>query len=430
MQEITVDILETNKEWLEEKIAKLNKRAEKLGTMPVEIEYGEVELKELTREIPDGDDDYWVIGTGVQPTRSVTLRFEVPKLDGWSLVAELELMAMTDTKTFVLFRKVPDEKIPQHYLDRTEIGCDHCGVNRFRKKSYLVRKGAEFKEVGSTCVKDYLGHNVAELAYYAGMERWISDNIGEEGMGRGVETYRLNSWLMGASWLINHVGWVSKSEAYENPMKEATADLLLLIVTDPKFAATMTKQYGKPTDKDGNEADLVVEYFKNIDPKDNDYLVNARNIVQSEYVTAGTAGLATSLVISYRNAMRRKEERERRDARGESDWIGEVGERLRDVDVEVIYIRGCETRFGFSELILFVDDDGNVYKTFYSGSKWSVEKGDRVLLTGTIKKHCEYEGKKSTALTRCIVKHICYRCKGEVTVASGVMACEVCGQIQ
>jgi hypothetical protein len=57
-----------------------------------------------------------------------------------------------------------------------------------------------------------------------------------------------------------------------------------------------------------------------------------------------------------------------------------------------------------STLYAFKDALGNVFKSFYSGYNIKLNKGDVVLLTGTVKKHNEYQGRKETMLNRIAVK--------------------------
>ena len=88
-----------------------------------------------------------------------------------------------------------------------------------------------------------------------------------------------------------------------------------------------------------------------------------------------------------------------------SEFIGEVKQRLRDMVVTYIGCRAIDTFYGTSLLYTFKLDD-NVLTWFCSGKGIDpeIEEGDIVLLTGTVKDHKEYNGIKQTYLTRCIVK--------------------------
>jgi uncharacterized OB-fold protein len=53
-------------------------------------------------------------------------------------------------------------------------------------------------------------------------------------------------------------------------------------------------------------------------------------------------------------------------------------------------------------MIEFCDNSGNVLVWFTSSAP-EVEIGDRVRLTGTVKRHGEYQGVRQTVMTRCKV---------------------------
>ena len=60
----------------------------------------------------------------------------------------------------------------------------------------------------------------------------------------------------------------------------------------------------------------------------------------------------------------------------------------------------CCTMYGGTHLVT-VFTDGGVVKTFTT-ARWltDVNTGDRVTMTGTVKAHGEYEGRRETTLTR------------------------------
>lgn len=85
-----------------------------------------------------------------------------------------------------------------------------------------------------------------------------------------------------------------------------------------------------------------------------------------------------------------------------SDFVGEVGEKLEEIPAVVESIRSFEGMYGPSRVITFIDEEENLY-TWFTSSAIKFEKDDPVFLTGTIKEHKEYNGVKSTVLTRCKV---------------------------
>lgn len=83
-----------------------------------------------------------------------------------------------------------------------------------------------------------------------------------------------------------------------------------------------------------------------------------------------------------------------------SDYVGEIGERLRNVKVTVRSIGGFDSAYGYKWVYTLEDEGGNLY-TWFTTSQQSVSNGYVVSLTGTIKAHVEYKGARTTQLTRC-----------------------------
>lgn len=87
-----------------------------------------------------------------------------------------------------------------------------------------------------------------------------------------------------------------------------------------------------------------------------------------------------------------------------SEYVGEVGERLRNVTAIYKSSRGFDSRFGWTNIHTF--EVGNDILVWFTQKDLTFEKGQAVDLTGTIKKHEEFRGVKTTHLSRCIIKTI------------------------
>ena len=88
-----------------------------------------------------------------------------------------------------------------------------------------------------------------------------------------------------------------------------------------------------------------------------------------------------------------------------SEWLFEEKERFYDYAVVLKFVRGMETRFGWTQLVKFEDANGNILQ-WWTAVEIKAEVGDQVLLTGTVKAHDEYKGVKSTTVTRCKIKAV------------------------
>lgn len=94
-----------------------------------------------------------------------------------------------------------------------------------------------------------------------------------------------------------------------------------------------------------------------------------------------------------------QKERESRNA--DAKFIGEVGVVL-DVQGTVVHSQDVYTQYGTSRLLLVKVDDTVIVKVFTT-SEWAIDidKGDWINLTGKVKSHDEWNGSKTTVLTRC-----------------------------
>jgi len=102
-----------------------------------------------------------------------------------------------------------------------------------------------------------------------------------------------------------------------------------------------------------------------------------------------------------------------------SEYIGEVGKRLKGLKLTITFeTEFCYHKGSWDERVSFfytmVDEQGNIF-TWKASSpigividdKWNhLGKGDTVVLDGTVKEHKEYKGDKQTVLTRCKVQGV------------------------
>lgn len=83
-----------------------------------------------------------------------------------------------------------------------------------------------------------------------------------------------------------------------------------------------------------------------------------------------------------------------------SEWIGEVGDKLKGIKVKLIRKYSFETRYGMSTVYNFEDEEGNVL-VWFSSTVQPVEPGEWCTIKYcTIKDHSEYKDVKQTVITR------------------------------
>lgn len=83
-----------------------------------------------------------------------------------------------------------------------------------------------------------------------------------------------------------------------------------------------------------------------------------------------------------------------------SQFVGEIGERLRDIPMTVRNIGGFNSAYGYKWVYTFEDKNGNVY-SWFTTSQQAISVGMDCIVTGTIKAHVEYRKVFTTQLNRC-----------------------------
>jgi len=372
-------ISETYFEEIIEKIEKLNKKARKLGCREAEIAVrGWIDVKEKNEV--DRKWDLEVMG-------------EAPKYNGWTFVAKLEKPQGCATH---LIYAVPGEEVPERFRHTNVNTCEHCNRKRSRKATYVVRHDSgEHKQVGSSCMKDFLGHAnpealVKSVDMYADLELCLSEY---EGCGGRYRMWELEAFLAYTVMCVRENGWVSRSTAHDQGYGYATADAVVDAIEPPKPGQ---KEKPRPTEHDWNTAKKVVEYLpKLFEEQMSDYTWNLKNATDGGMVSYQTAGIVASAVACYNR--HEKIERAKKDV-PESNWVGEIKQRI-DFEATLISQNYYESDFGTTHIMKFRSDEGNVF-TWFSSRCLEVELEQSYKIRATIKKHDQYKGVKQTVITR------------------------------
>lgn len=85
-----------------------------------------------------------------------------------------------------------------------------------------------------------------------------------------------------------------------------------------------------------------------------------------------------------------------------SEYVGEVGERLRNITAIYTSTHGFEGKFGYTHIHTF--KSGENVLVWFTSKGLDLERGAIVDLTGTVQLHEEFRGVNTTRINRCIVK--------------------------
>jgi hypothetical protein len=132
--------------------------------------------------------------------------------------------------------------------------------------------------------------------------------------------------------------------------------------------------------------------------EDSDYGRNLRVILAGESVSGRNVGVLASLVKVY--ARQQQIEAERKAHPVVTGFIGEVGERVKNIAATAKTVMYREGEWGLTTFLVAITDDGHTI--VWSASKGlDIEAGQRfTIAAATVKDHGAYNGVDQTILTR------------------------------
>lgn len=428
-------IIETALPLLERRFAALARTATRLGAR-FSYEINRNRFKEETVDI------------NPKTKRGTIVRFyEVvvegtrPRFSGWNLRGTIQ-----HTSEGNVLRLVPGTgQVPEDYRTNSPC-CDHCRVKRQRRDTYIVQhEDGTFKQVGSNCLKDFLGHQDPQFfARVAAIWMTVAEMVSGGGCGLGggmgeVFRYNLLQYLTVVATVIRVSGtFISRRIARERTeagnSTQATADLAeelhrfdegfyagndaaakamhrlrqRFATVDADVAqATAARDYvvskfSVPMDFDNDPASIKAALLDLGTARENltEFEHNLFVVAKCEGVEPRTTGIAAYLVQYYRQEM---DLIVKRAARPVSQHIGEPKKRLRNLQVTVEKIIPVETVFGWMDIVRMVDAAGNVL-VLKSGSDHGLVEEHTFTVDATVKKHDDYKGTKQTVINRVAIK--------------------------
>lgn len=376
---------------LEQEIAKLNKRANKLGTDPIKLNV--VESKAELQKDNLGFDYTYVVN-------HCTVEGNTPVLNGWSLIAVLEPQENGE----MLVREMPGCICPPKYR-MTDMRCEHCEVIRKRSKIYLLQNDGIYKQVGKSCLADFLGskdiNSLLSIAEYSLMISNVIKNA--ESKDYKHKHYELcvpiHKFVIIAAVVIRTIGWKSKSSYNDINDKMPTADLVWSICTEEKFKVNFMKNNKIDfTQEDVVLADVALDWAKTLDSTlvKSTYLHDLGVSCRQNFVTVKTRGFVASVINAYKN-------NEKPAVSKKKAHVGVLEKRQGFEDLSISQIKDISGQY-VKTLVKFVDKEGNVLVWFASGCPDWLELNKNVNIVGTVEKHEYYKGEPQTILKRVSLK--------------------------
>jgi hypothetical protein len=377
---------------LNKKVEKLNKKGHQFTSVGFEVDNTPI-IEKVSYTVEGGD-----TVTRDQIYFQVTITGEEVIVAGWRFVATLQ-----HEEGGTIIRSIPgvvEEGELARYRDAKPI-CDHCGYNRRRNDTFVLRNEAtrELKQVGSTCLEDFLGVDVhamaimAELLASLGM---IATSMEEcEGGYSSTSFIPLSTYLPFVALSIREDGWLSRTAAFQAGDKSrSTADKSFNLMLDHFHKPSSLT---RPSEADEASARSTLEYLADhFEAKDemtlNDYQHNLKVTFVGQVVNHKLAGLAASM-INY--VAREIEEKASRERMTESQYVGELNKRT-------VMKLTCVYRPKGGRPAMFQDSGGNTVKAWNIPD--DIEEGKTYQIRCTPVKHDDYRGVKSTMVNRLAVE--------------------------
>lgn len=308
------------------------------------------------------------------------------RYEGWAFVASVEWL---EGQPYV--ETLPGYDGKQVDRDALKPGwCDHCQTKRQRKSVYIVESDAGRMQVGSKCVKDYLGHDPS--AVFLPSEEH-DDDIGI--IGYWIPAAKTVEALAVAVRIAKTFGFMSKAKS--GPGKPPTVALVNEYLYGRDYPAQeMRKKIGPVTPENTTEAEAILEWVVSEMRGHNDYAQNLRIAAGLEVTTDKTMGILVSALAAKGYA----DERVMAEAASEivNERYAPDGERVEiEADVKIVrHIAGAYGHFAYVTL----ESETHRFKWKATG-QMVPEEGARVRIIGTVKGLDEWNGRLSTVLTRC-----------------------------
>jgi hypothetical protein len=357
-------VLERNLPAVRAEIARLARRAERLGTAPLA-------LRETGRR--DGQHVF------------VALDGEPPALEGWSVAA------IVDHREPVPAIRIVSSTAPR--LDRerfSEPRCDHCRRRRRRVETFVLWHAVtgRVRQVGTACLRDFLGGDDPErLCRQAEYVLLAKQSLRDATCARGPTAdaavgVSLERFAEHAAMALRSQGWVSRERARESG-RSATADAAL------RSLETVREAPGAGDVALARGALLWARELLAAEARLSRFERDAVTVTSvPRLVTARERGLVCGLIAVYRRR------------RAGSRHLGHVGEWLEVVVVVERVAERPSTRHGTVRRHDLVDVDGNRL-VWWQTRGAPLALGQAVHLRGRVERHTHVRGAQVTVLSRC-----------------------------
>ena len=280
---------------------------------------------------------------------------------GWRLAGKIEHL-----ETGNVIHSFSDVVIPDWYRSASP-RCEHCNSDRHRKETYVLyhAENNSWKQVGSSCLKDFTGYVSAEMAaaiasVYTLLERVAEDRIHIE---RSPKYFEIESVMCYAIECVKHWGY-HKAEEGHAATRNQVIDLMHKHMKLPASIGAVTFDPMSTTN---------LQTFKDMRSRllalnaNDDYTNNLQVFLKAEDVPENGLGIVVSAVPYYNNLIARDVEQRKTS---NSEFVGNVGDKLTIDIATAKLVNIYDGYYGSTWRYQIVEAHGNVFMWDASSPMW------------------------------------------------------------
>lgn len=290
--------------------------------------------------------------------------------------------------------------------------CEHCELPRRRNQTFILENQStgEIKQVGSTCIDDFLGEKALSKAlWYYEMDALLRSNHVQDyvdnvyyGAGNSYPV-ELVIFVAQASLLVDSEGFVSRKSA---SIAIPTSDQVVEAFVRPNEAQIKLFNAfleGKPH-KQIDKAKEIIDFYQNIDHNGKEFIENIQQIIARGSVDIKRSyqtGVVAFLPEGHRKELEKNYQRKIEKAKHNNEHFGEIKQRGTLKLNLLSQYTNSQAIYPYV-LMKFRDEAGHQFNWKASiGSAPDLTTGKTYTLDATITEHGEYKDEKYTRLTRC-----------------------------
>jgi hypothetical protein len=323
----------------------------------------------------------------------VTIKYQQPVLNGWSLVAVYDWETNADGERTCYVSPVPGQMVLPEFRNVEDGECNHCNTNRRRNKSMLITKNfLEYKVVGSTCIKDFLGHmSPNSLIDVFSFEQELRGYWTEEYTGTTLTD------MVSVPYLFELAAMFTRMYGYRNTSSAgATVDHVINYLSPSSADEVNFRNNNAPSVLDTTTAQQTIKWISEQSTA-SDYIDTLTKCVKAGVVTHKRFGVVCSAPAVFMKTLADNSKPT------SNEWIGTIKDRMKYLAGTVKRVRYAEGAYGTTTIVTITNCSGDEL-VWFASSALEIEVGEEWFFDATIKAHKEFNGIKQTVLTR--VKYV------------------------